>query len=373
MPESIPHGNRETRSRKDFERIFDAAITDFRQRLTGVDNAIAIRWRRGRENAENVAWKQLHQKKADNRFEEVNVRIHQVFETAWHEIRGIAAPRAIEVAESKMPPRLFRESPQESLATVISGTNGARDYSTGIARRNEKLFFNDEKMNLLGKGQYGAVYVHPVHEDAVLKLLNIQVDAMLFSSQSAQDVFQEDIRVTKKLAQAGAGPCLLGTVCIDGRPATVKERVFGDTAETLFFERRLTEDDVELIRQMLMKMAQTGYHLNDLRLPNMMLGTTHANPTRQAYLIDANDAPDFPPDMPVEDRFQILYHQVVPRKIRIDPYRGTIEGTGPSLSSLLQEGLDRANDKTWWQRFIRGFSDLLANADLGGGVAMGMK
>jgi hypothetical protein len=50
MPESIPHGNRETRSRKDFERIFDASQKEVKQGLTGIDNAIAIRWRRGRKN-----------------------------------------------------------------------------------------------------------------------------------------------------------------------------------------------------------------------------------------------------------------------------------------------------------------------------------
>lgn len=302
------------------------------------------------------------------------MRITQMIEGLWSIFLNVPTPRAIEAAKTGTPSLVYGQSPLESLAGIVSGKkDSSYNYASGITRRDELLFHSGKKMTLLGKGGFGAVYVHPVHEDVVLKLLAIQLDAALFGSQSAQDVFREDIRVTEKLAQVGAGPHLLGTISVDGRPATVKERVFGDTVESLFFERRMTPADVELIREMLIKMAEAGYHLNDLRLPNMMIGTTRTNPTRQAYLIDANDAPDFPADLSVTERFQVLYHQVVVRKIRIDPYRGTMEGNGPSLSALLQEGLDRANDKTWWQRLIRGFSDLLANADLGGGVAMGMK
>ncbi len=177
----------------------------------------------------------------------------------------------------------------------------------GVLRRWEKLYLGGKELTLLGRGDFGAVYAHPRIRGAVIKMVAFSAGALLSISMTPAQAAQQEAKVTQRLAKASVGPELLGTVSIPGeptrlrrwlwglfgkearvedRPAVLKKRVYGDTVEDLIAGRRFTQEDYELVQDMLRRMAGDRIRVSDLRTANVMIGRTASNPERRAYLID---------------------------------------------------------------------------------------
>lgn len=178
----------------------------------------------------------------------------------------------------------------------------------GLVRRWEKLYLAGVELSELGRGAFGAVYAHPRIKGAVIKMVALSAAAAFAFGGSDLKVAEQDYLVGKKIAEAGAGPEVLGIVSIPGepsalrtwvwrlfgrkaavpdRPAVVKERIFGETVEDLIAVKRFTERDYGLVQDMLQRLADARIRPWDLRIANVMVGTTESDPEPKAYLVDA--------------------------------------------------------------------------------------
>lgn len=179
--------------------------------------------------------------------------------------------------------------------------------TAGITRRWSKLYLEGKELELIGRGDFGAVYAHPRDRGAVIKLVDFSVGAVLSIGTTHEESARQDERIGRRLAEAGAGPKVLGIASIPGepspwrrrvwaffgktarvpdRPAVVKERIYGETVEDLIYARRLTQEDYALIQDMLGRMADVRIRVSDLRTANIMIGRTVDDSQRRAYLVD---------------------------------------------------------------------------------------
>ncbi|MBI3564802.1 MAG: hypothetical protein HY079_06370, partial [Elusimicrobia bacterium] len=143
----------------------------------------------------------------------------------------------------------------------------------------------------LGRGFFGIVHPHPDVEGAVVKTdLPRKVGVLGEPPSMAEFRISRDRRTTLEAARVGAGPRLLGEGSVGGRPALVKERVYGDTVARLLEEGRFGGADHALVEELFLRIARSGITFVDIRPENVMLGRTLADPRRRAWLIDGGEA-----------------------------------------------------------------------------------
>ncbi|MBI5624231.1 MAG: hypothetical protein HY924_10660 [Elusimicrobia bacterium] len=206
---------------------------------------------------------------------------------------------------------LSRPSPKPAQAEApkVEKADESEGLATqGLQRRWERLYLAGQELVELGRGAFGAVYEHPRLKGAVIKMVALSAAAAFAFGGSDLKVAMQDYQVGKAMAEAGAGPKLLGLVSIPGepsalrrwvwglfgkdpavpeRPAVVKERVFGETVEDLIDSRRFSQRDYVLVQDMLGRLADARLRPWDLRTANVMIGTTESDPEPKAYLVDA--------------------------------------------------------------------------------------
>lgn len=231
----------------------------------------------------------------------------------------------------------------------------------GVVRRRESLYQGGRELEPIGRGQFGAVYAHPKAAQAVIKMMIFTFASWISIGTPVDEVFQWEVVVTQSLAQAGAGPRFLGTAAIPGepsrlrsrlsrlllgreprmaeRPAVLKGRVFGENAEDVIAKGRFSREDYELVQDMLRRMAEKRIRVFDLRVGNIVIGTTAEQPRRRAYLVDGGWLLPVEESESVEGIFQSLKHY------QTNPIGGIGTGNwmtgGTSLEDTLQEGLRR--------------------------------
>lgn len=184
--------------------------------------------------------------------------------------------------------------------TVVAAGGSLDSLRLGDLRHSwGRPYLKDQKLEVLGKGSFGAVYAHPLLPSAAIKLL------ATFSSKDARLEAERERQVGEALSRAGAGPRVLGVASIPGsssgllrrlwkrlgvydRALVIKERVYGRTVEDMIRERRFTRKDYELIQRMLERMAEARIRAQDLRTSNIMIGRTKADPEPRAYFVDGH-------------------------------------------------------------------------------------
>lgn len=232
----------------------------------------------------------------------------------------------------------------------------------GIRRRGNRLYLEGRELEALGHGSLGlVVYAHPRIEGAVIKPV---VSIFGISEERAA---RQDSLVGAGLAAAGVGPKVLGIVSIPGeptrlrrrlwslfgrqarvpdRPAVVKERVYGRTAQQLIAERSFARQDYDLIQRMIERMAEGRIRAQDLRATNIMIGRTAADPEPRAYLVDGGRLLDVQES---ESREELLESLKRHQAEIFQAGGGESEGWFPSatdpLEDVLREGLSRGRKR----------------------------
>ncbi len=216
---------------------------------------------------------------------------------------NLLSSQALEAASSEESVRatgsIFdRTAGEDGAVVALSGSLDPLQLG-GLRHRWGRPYLKDRKLEVLGKGSFGAVYAHPLRLDAVIKLL------ATLSSRDARLEAERERQVGEALARAGAGPRILGVASvprsssgplrwlwnrlgINDRALVIKERIYGRSVEEMIRERRFTRKDYELIQRMLERMAKARLRAQDLRTSNIMIGRTQADPEPRAYLVDGD-------------------------------------------------------------------------------------
>lgn len=142
------------------------------------------------------------------------------------------------------------------------------------------------KAQFLGGGNFGAVYRTPKQKGLVYKVLAPGADAFLFGTQTYPALAREEHEISEALGRSGTGPRYYGSRVLGGYWVYAKAEIAGDTVEKLIRERRFAEAERDLVLALLDRMADARVRVDDMRPPNIMIGTTADDPERKAYLID---------------------------------------------------------------------------------------
>lgn len=169
-------------------------------------------------------------------------------------------------------------------------------------------------LHLLGRGEFGVVFVHPADPSLTVKMMADNVDSpyrTIAGHRSRQDMdldAREEAKGAALLAQAGAGPRLTAVTRIPhraapllrrlaawfgasepdfGRPALVKERVFGEHLDNLYDAGPPLPGHQRMVLDLARRIDDAGLVASDLRPANIMIGTTAADPVQKAWLVDS--------------------------------------------------------------------------------------
>lgn len=143
------------------------------------------------------------------------------------------------------------------------------------------------RLQTLGQGNFGNVLTDPVEPEVVLKVIQPNMDLFLFSNLTMSEVIKEEEEISRLLSDSGAGPRYFGRRNVGGRMVFAKERVHGESLETIIRDRRFGPEDHRLVMEMLDRMAAYRLIPDDMRPANVLIGHTASDPARRAYLVDA--------------------------------------------------------------------------------------
>lgn len=218
----------------------------------------------------------------------------------------------------------------------------------GLSYGRKGLTHEGRGVEHIGRGDFGVVDAHPKMEGAVIKTVAPSAEAMLFSMPDPKAVADKEEATARRLEQAGVGPRYLGRAVLDGRLVSVRERVYGRDVQRLIADRKFGRKAERLILDMLRRMAEAGVKTDDMHPRNIMIGRTAADPERKAYLVDGGNL--LKPDSGDKPTFEELHGQQTTLLVKLDPYVGEVVFSRP-FKQLLEEGIARSRQRTWWQRF----------------------
>lgn len=214
----------------------------------------------------------------------------------------------------------------------------------------------------LGRGNFGIVYDHPKIKGAVIKLTDHAPEILMEDpARTHEQTADDEDAVLRRLAGAGLAPQVLGKDVIGGRPVSVREKIYGETLEDLIARKGYGPAEHALVMDLLARAAAQHLFPEDMRPPNIMIGTTLRDPVRRAYVVDSTRARDVDPGVSVERLREDLYRQEIVVSHRRDPFMGPIVNTKP-LNEILDKALGIR--KPWRQRFAEFLHDLFANASI---------
>lgn len=196
-----------------------------------------------------------------------------------------------------------------SVAFLFDGRAAASvETPEGAVLAGEDLIWKGSRTPALGRGFFGVVHPHPAVEGAVVKTdLPRKLGALGEPSEMGRWRMEKDRAAALAAQSIGAGPRVLGMGQVDGHPALVKERIYGDTVERLLEDDAFGDEDHGLLEELFLRVARSGLSFVDVRPGNVMIGRTLADPVRRAYLVDGGEA--FTPRGPgtVIDRLERLF------------------------------------------------------------------
>ena len=257
----------------------------------------------------------------------------------------LAVVRYIETAVAG--PRA-KETPE--VHPLLSGRSTELELQ-GLGYKGSRLYDGGAKAARLGSGEFGIVDEHPRIPGAVIKAVAPSAEIQIFSDFKPERTWLLEEASARRLAEIGAGPRFFGKAQIGGALVSVRERIFGDTLERLIMDRRYGPEEHALMLDLVQKLAAAGFVGDDMRPSNIMIGRTAADGARRAFIIDGTGQIPLAGGSPEERLGNAWTHQV-DLKWQMNPLVGEIRHS-KALGEILDEGLSRSRDKTWWQRFKR--------------------
>jgi hypothetical protein len=214
------------------------------------------------------------------------------------------------------------------------------------------------KLERLGQGEFGFVDVHPAVAGAIVKTVAHSASIMLLGGDDPMQTALREEATARALSAADAGPRHFGRAEIGGGYlVSVRERVFGDTLESLSYRRRLGPEERDLVLDLVRRLAAAGLKPDDLRPANVMIGRTLLDPRRRAYVVDGGNLNPAPAGLDAEGRSRDLLDATIILRGRFVKDVGWIEDT-TTLRTILDRGVDRAGRVTRWQKFKGFLNDL---------------
>lgn len=214
------------------------------------------------------------------------------------------------------------------------------------------------KLERLGQGEFGFVDVHPAVPGAVVKTVAHSFSVALMGGEDPLKTAAREEDTARRLAAADAGPRHFGRAEIGGGYlVSVRERVFGETLESLSYHRRLGPEERDLVLDLARRLAAAGLKPDDLRPANIMIGRTLLDPRRRAYVVDGGNLNPAPAGLDAEGRLRDLLDATIVLRGRFVKDVGWIEDTA-TLRTILDRGVERAGQVTRWQRFKGFLKDL---------------
>lgn len=236
----------------------------------------------------------------------------------------------------------------------------AKERNLGLARIDvrhrffsDDLCFSGKLLKVLGQGDFGRVHVHPLFPTLVIKIPAIAPGvALCHLSLTSEEVTRAAAKLTQALSDAGVGPKFIGVGEVDGIPAIVRERVFGETVATLVRARQFHQPELNLVGSMLRQMAEERLQVADVSPSNIVIGATASDWTVRAYLVDGGEMVYVDPHLSEQELFEKLWRQSFVHRGWLDPYAGPV-AIMESLGVYLEDGVRRSSEVTLGQRFKR--------------------
>ncbi|MBI4211999.1 MAG: hypothetical protein HY540_05115 [Deltaproteobacteria bacterium] len=223
------------------------------------------------------------------------------------------------------------------------------NYDLGLSVKKNNLIFWGQPLQLLGHGHFGRVFVHPEDQGIILKLEALSAEAMLLGNSNHQKAWRDETDISSKLSETNLGPRYFGNFNIGGRFVTVKERIFGFTIEQLMWQKKFDRVAYHMVRSVLACAAMESVYLEDLRLCNLMIGTTQTHPQPRAFIIDGKNLQSTSPGIEGSFERDLIYQRIFMGS-RFHPDLGHFDITKP-LDDLLLEGVKESERPSLMQRF----------------------
>jgi hypothetical protein len=147
---------------------------------------------------------------------------------------------------------------------------------------------------------------------------------------------------------------------IGGRPVSAREKIYGATVEDYIDARRYGEAEHALVINLLQRIAEKRLFPDDMRPPNIMIGTTKLDPEPKAYVVDSTRLKPVDPAVSDAELREALYRQEIIVSHGHDPFVGQFINTKP-LSEILEKALGARNQKTLRQRASAFWEELLSH------------
>jgi hypothetical protein len=199
-----------------------------------------------------------------------------------------------------------------SIAFLFDGRDApAVDVPAGAVLDGEELVAGGLRAAPLGRGAFGLVHPHPSVEGAVIKIdlpRNARPEDLTPAASRAR--VELDRAAAEEAALVGAGPRVLGGGFVGGRPALVKERVYGATVAELLASGRFGPEEHALVEALFETLAESGKLFFDVGPDNVMIGRTLADARVRAYLADGGAALPPRPGLTVEDAVEELFSRL---------------------------------------------------------------
>jgi len=258
------------------------------------------------------------------------------------------APAAVRAADRVV-------EPVHPLLSSLEGVTFRSTFSGG------QLYLDGKKLDALGRGNYGVVFDHPRAEGVVVKLADHSPEVIMNDPTRTHETTSDlEESAARPLGDAGLGPRYLAKGTIGGRPVSAREKVYGSTLEDLIADRRYGDKEHALVLDLLSRIAESRMFPEDVRTPNIMIGTTLLDPAPRAYVVDSTRLRPVDPAMSAEALREALYRQETTISRRYDPFVGDVVVTKP-FNRILEDALGRRKTLPWRQRAAAFLSDLLSH------------
>lgn len=203
---------------------------------------------------------------------------------------GPEAARAPEVVASEAPAAEATEPAKASAYerwSLPKSAEGAAWRFRDLPFFGSRLWDGARKIQELGAGAMGTVFAHPTRHASVVKVARAgYADSTGDFMSTDEEALDFEDHALAQLAAHDAAPKPLARLTVSGRPASERERIFGDTVARMKLDGRFGRQERGMVQYLLERVAAGGYVARDLNLGNIMIGTREGDWRRSAWIVD---------------------------------------------------------------------------------------